>query len=56
MRGAKPPLSHTCAVFVLEEWSGCYLSESIPSASAFKYTRIPLGICLFIVPVFEVGT
>ena len=43
MRGAKPPLSHMCAVvvlhIVLEDGSSCYLSECTLSTSAFKYTR-----------------
>lgn len=47
MRGAIPPLSHTCAVMVfhivLEEGSGCYLSECTLSASAFKYTKNTRG-------------
>jgi len=52
MRGASPPLSHTCAVvvlytrIVLEDGSCCYLSESSPSASAFKYMYVyRAGIC-----------
>jgi hypothetical protein len=48
MRGAIPPLSHTCVIvvfhIVLEERIGCYLSQSTLSASASKYTRQPVGI------------